>query len=202
MEFLSVESAAKKIRAYLAHGNFRPYFVISEGGAESAELKKIFSDFVAQIYVSDFCADDSPLDSDIFFEELNALNRDALCFGLGEYIFLTGQENILRALQDKTFKRKIIFLCRGVENLLERLATEDYKFRANQICRVAGEGNFSVVKYAPKLKISTDAQNFSELLKLLENGGQFLTTKTAQDIRRSIGGVSRRDSKIKFPIRT
>ncbi|MBR0261337.1 MAG: BREX-4 system phosphatase PglZ, partial [Selenomonadaceae bacterium] len=97
---------------------------------------------------------------------------------LGEYIFFTAQEEILRALQDKSFNRKVIFVCRGIANLLERLADEDFKFRTNQICRIEGKVNFSVVKYNPALNFPTDAQNFSELLKLMESGKTSATVQT------------------------
>ena len=174
MEILSVEDAAKKIRIYLSRDTLRPYFVISDG---AAEFKKFFGDF-EQIYISDFCEGDFFVDTDLLIDKLNALTRDALFFGLGEYIFFTGQENILRTLQDKNFNRKVIFVCRGVANLLESLADEDFKFRTNQICRVEGTKNFSVVKYTPAINFPTDAKNFSELLKLTERGKNFVSVQT------------------------
>ncbi|MBR3747768.1 MAG: BREX-4 system phosphatase PglZ [Selenomonadaceae bacterium] len=169
MEILNVATAAEKIRIYLKRDTLRPYFVISDGAAECEKLRKKFNS-LKRIYISDFCKGDSPLDTDLLVEKLNALEKDALCFGLGEYIYFTAQENILRALQDRNFNRKIIFVCRGIANLLERLADEDFKFRTNNICRVEGKGKFFVVKYDPKIKIPADAQNFSELLKLAEGG--------------------------------
>ena len=135
MENLSVEATAQKIRLYLSRDTLRPYFVISDVAAECERLKKLFGGF-KQIYISDLCAGDYLLDIDLLFERLKSLDNDALVFGLGEYIHFTAQEDILRALQDKTFNRKIIFVCRGIANLLERLADEDFKFRTNQICRV------------------------------------------------------------------
>ena len=174
MEILSVEDAAKKIRIYLSRDTLRPYFVISDG---AAEFKKFFGDF-EQIYISDFCAGDFFVDTDLLIDKLNALTRDALFFGLGEYIFFTGQENILRTLQDKNFNQKVIFVCRGIANLLERLADEDFKFRTNQICRVEGTENFFVVKYNPAINFPTDAKNFSELLKLTERGKNFVSVQT------------------------
>ncbi len=174
VEILSVEDAAKKIRIYLSRDTLRPYFVISDG---AAEFKKFFGDF-EQIYISDFCEGDFFVDTDLLIDKLNALTRDAFFFGLGEYIFFTGQENILRTLQDKNFNRKVIFVCRGVANLLESLADEDFKFRTNQICRVEGTKNFSVVKYTPAINFPTDAKNFSELLKLTERGKNFVSVQT------------------------
>lgn len=167
MESLSIETAVKKIQIYLRRDDMRPYFVIADSATECAELKKIFSDF-EQIYISDFCASDSPLDTDLLVEKLRITAGNAICFGLGEYVYFTGQENILRSLQDKTFGRRVIFVCRGVANELERLADEDGKFRANHLCKIAGDENFSVVKYNPAINFETDAQNFSELLRLME----------------------------------
>ena len=169
MEILNVATAAEKIRIYLKRDTLRPYFVISDGAPECEKLRKKFNS-LKRIYISDFCKGDSPLDTDLFTEELDALEKDAFCFGLGEYIYFTAQENILRTLQDRNFNRKIIFVCRGIANLLERLADEDFKFRTNNICRVEGKGKFFVVKYDPKIKFPTDARNFSELLKLAESG--------------------------------
>ena len=174
MEILSIEDAAKKIRIYLSRDTLRPYFIISDG---AAEFKKFFGDF-ERIYISEICAGDFFIDTDSLIDKLNALTRDALVFGLGEYIYFTGQEDILRALQDKNFNRKVIFVCRGVANLLERLADEDFKFRTNHICRVKGKVNFSVVKYNPAINFATDAKNFSELLKLLERGKSSATVQT------------------------
>lgn len=169
MASLSFDDAVKKIRIYLRQDNFRPYFVIADGAAEREKLKKFFKG-LERIYVSDFCRGDVPLDTDLLIEKLNAPEGNALCFGLGEYIYFTAQENILLTLQDRNFNRKIIFICRGIANLLERLADADFKFRTNNICKVTGKGNFFVMKFSPNIDVETDAQNFSELLKLLESG--------------------------------
>lgn len=177
VENLTVAAAAEKIRTYLKRDTLRPYFVVADGMAETDDFKKIFGG-LEKIYVSDFCAGDFPLDTDLFIEKLNGLKNDALCFGLGEYIFFTGQEDVLRSLQDRTFTHKIIFFCRGISNLLERLADEDFKFRTNQLCRVVGRDNFSAVKFSPNIKIPTDAKNFSELLQLAEAGKQKITVQT------------------------
>ena len=99
MEILSVADAVKKIRIYLGHDTMRPYFVISD---DAADFKKSFDD-LKRIYISDFCTDDFFLDVDLLVEKLNMLTNNALIFGLGEYIYLTGQENILHLLQDKNF---------------------------------------------------------------------------------------------------
>lgn len=174
MEILSIADAVKKIRIYLNRDTLRPYFVVSDG---NADFKKILGDF-ERIYISDICTGDFLLDTDLLVEKLDTLTNNTIVFGLGEYIFFTAQEEILRALQDKSFKRKVIFVCRGIANLLERLADEDFKFRTNQICRVEGKVNFSVVKYNPALNFPTDAQNFSELLKLMESGKTSATVQT------------------------
>ena len=142
MKALSVADAEKKIRAYLARDNLRPYFVIADGAAECAELGKIFDD-LARIDV-EFRAEIAPLDTDMFVESLDALTRAAIVFGLGERLFLTGRENFLRALYDSSFDKKVILVCRGVSNFLERLADEDSKFRLNRICRVVGSADFAV----------------------------------------------------------
>ena len=178
MEFASVNSVIKKIHIYLGRQTFQPYFVIADGAHEIKELKKNFEN-LKKIYVSDFCEGDFFLDTDLFIEKLKLLEENSLCFGLGEYIFFTGQENILRKLQDKNFNKKIIFVCRGISNLLERLANEDFKFRANNFCKIGGQWNFSIVKYGANMNIETNAKNFAELLKLIEDGkNNFITVKS------------------------
>ena len=179
MEILSIADAVKKIRIYLNRDTLRPYFVVSDG---NADFKKLLGDF-ERIYISDICTGDFLLDTDLLVEKLDTLTNNTIVFGLGEYIFFTAQEEILRALQDKSFNRKVIFVCRGIANLLERLADEDFKFRTNQICRIEGKVNFSVVKYNPALNFPTDAQNFSELLKLMESGKTSATVQTNLPLR-------------------
>ncbi|MBR4152249.1 MAG: BREX-4 system phosphatase PglZ [Selenomonadaceae bacterium] len=182
MEILNVEEVVKRIRIYLKRDTMRPYFVISDDVKICAELKRIFGDF-EKIYVSDFCAGDFLPDTDRLVEKLKTFGNNVLCFGLGEYIYFTGQENILRRLQDENFNRKIIFVCRGITNLLERLADEDFKFRTNHICKAGGKENFSVVKYGFDVNVSTDAKNFSELLKLAEGGKNNLTVQSNLPLR-------------------
>lgn len=178
MEILSVAEVAKKIQIYLQQSTMHPYFVVADGEAEYSELTKILSACLEKIRISDFCAGDSPLDTDLLIEWLKSLSGNSFVVGLGEYIFFTAQENILRSLQDRSFNRKIVFVCRGVATLLERLADEDLKFRTNNVSRVVGTGNFSVVKYSPKLKLPTDAKNFSKMLKLMESGRSSLTVQS------------------------
>lgn len=178
MEKLSVDEAVKKIHIYVGQSSFRPYFIVSDGVREHEKLKKTFKAF-EKIYISDLCREDFLLDTDLLIEKLTMLENNALCFGLGEYIFFTGNENILRVLQDKNFNRKIIFVCRGIANLLEEIANSDSKFRTNNFCKIDGKGNFSVVKYSTNINIETDAKNFSELLKLTEHGkNNFITVKS------------------------
>ena len=178
MESLTLANAIKKIRLYLNRDTLRPYFVISDDIAQCNGLKNFFGKTFNHIYVSDFCNDDFPIDTDLLVEKLNSLEKNTLVFGLGEYLHFTGQENILRMLQDKNFNKKVIFICRGITNLLEKLADEDFKFHSNQICRVVGQENFSVVKYNPNINLKTDAENFYELLKLAEAGKNFISVKS------------------------
>lgn len=177
MELFNLAQAQKKISAYLQRNNFRPYFVAADCASVVEELKKTFED-CEQIYISDFCAEDFTLDVDLLIEKLTALENDAFCFGLGEHINLIGQEKILMNLCERNFNRKIVFVCRGIANLLERLTRNDFRFRANNFCHVAGREIFSVVKYNPNLDIETDAKNFTELLRLLEAGKSSVTVKT------------------------
>ncbi len=178
MENLTTNDAAKKIKIYLQQDNLRPYFLISDNAAKFNEIKKLLGKDFEPVYLSEICMGDFFLDSDLFFERLQTFESNALIFGLGEYVYFTGDENILRRLQDSNFNHKVIFFCRGISNLLERLAAEDIKFRTNNLCKVAGNVIFSVTKYRPDMKIETDADNFGEFLKLVEGGKFNLTLKT------------------------
>lgn len=178
MQTLSIDDAAKKINTYLNRDTLQPYFVIADGMAECKKLTKILGKDFKQIYISDECTEDFTLDADLFIEKLNALDQNALCFGLGEYIYFTGYENILRMLQDRSFHSKVIFFCRSITNFMEQLATEDVKFAANYLCKIGGTVNFSIVKYNPSFNVDTDAQNFSELLKLVERGRENVSVKS------------------------
>ena len=151
VERLSVASAAEKISGYLSRDTLRPYFVIADDATMAEAFKKCFNGF-EQIDVSNFFVGDDLLDADRLVDRLNAVENGAFVFGLGEYIYRTGRENILRALQDRNFNGKIIFVCRGIANILERLADNDRKFRANNICRLEGkfEGNFMPVVEIPR----------------------------------------------------
>ena len=178
MEILSVEDAAKKIEIYLNQSTGRPYFVICDTAAEIEKLKEKFSG-LEQIYLSNFCKGDSLPSTDIFIESLNGLQDNAICFGIGEYVYFTGKENFIRKLHDKSFDRKIIFLCRHIAEFLERLAYEDIKFRTNNICKVGNAENLQVTRYNKNLDIAVDAENFSQLLNLTEIGRlKNITVKT------------------------
>lgn len=177
MENLNVEGAAKKIQIYLSHYIPSPFFVSADGESDCEELKKIFGN-LERVCVSDFCRGDFLLDTDFLIDKLNALEHDAIVLGLGEYIFLTGQEKILRRFLYRNFNRKIIFVCRGISNLLKRFADEDFKFRTNAFYLIEGKENIDVVRYDLKLNFKTDAKNFSELLKMLELGKNNLSVQT------------------------
>ncbi|MBR7025836.1 MAG: BREX-4 system phosphatase PglZ [Selenomonadaceae bacterium] len=177
MEQINISQATEKIRVYLRQNNFRPYFVAVDCASAVEELKKSFED-LDQIYSSNLCNEDFPFDRDSLIDKLTALEKDAVFFGLGECIFFTAQENILLHICERTFNRKIIFVCRGISNFLKRLAADDFKFRTNHFCHVAGKEIFSVVKYNPNLDIATDAKNFTEFLRLLESGKSSVTVQT------------------------
>lgn len=97
MEILRVEDAVKKIQIYFGQNNFRPYFVIVDGAVECEKLKKFFKGF-ERIHMSDFCRGDTFPDTDKLIDTLKTVEKNAICFGLGEYIYFTTQENILRTL--------------------------------------------------------------------------------------------------------
>lgn len=178
MENLSVEDVVKKIEIYFRQNTSRPYFVICDGATEFEKLQEKFS-HLEQIFISDFSKGDYLPNTDEFIENLSDLKNDAICFGVGEYVYFTGKENFIRKLQDKSFGKKIIFVCRHIAKFLESLTDEDIKFRTNNICKTGKAENFQVVNYGKNFDIKTDAENFSQLLKLAEVGKlKNITVKT------------------------
>ena len=179
VEILKTNDALQKINIYLNQKNFTlPYFVIANGTAETDNLKKLLPKSLKKYYLSNFFTDDRLLDIDIFIERLYSIKTDAVIFGVGEYIYFTGQAHLLRRLQDLHFHTKIIFFCRGATNLLEQVAAADLKFRNNQICRIAGQDIFEVIQYRPNVNVPTDATDFSGFLKLIERGKSALSFRS------------------------
>ncbi|MCR5834346.1 MAG: BREX-4 system phosphatase PglZ [Selenomonadaceae bacterium] len=205
MKSLNISEAAKQIDTYLRRENSHPYFIICDDVKKFDELKKSLQLGFEDIYISKFCSGDCLADTDLLIEKLNAPERNAFFFGLGEYIYFTGQENILYALQDRSFNSKIIFVCRGITKLLENLAVKDCKFAANNICRIEGVGKISVVKYGSDIEIPTDAQNFSELLELAAQGNSSMTVRTnlpivnVKEINTYFEEIKNRDSYFSVP---
>ena len=165
MKMFDVEYVVAKIQNYLRQSTTRPFFIIADGAVERDELKKHFND-LAQIYVSDFCAGDLPLDLDALLDKLFLLDSPAIVYGIGEYIYFTGQARIFPALQNKNFPQKVVFLCRGIHDLIVRSAADDSKFSGNYFCAMSGEWNLSVLKRSPE--DDADAKNFTEFLRLVE----------------------------------
>lgn len=71
VEILSIADAVKKIRIYLNRDTLRPYFIISDG---ATDFKKFFGDF-ERIYISEICAGDFFIDSDLLVEKLDTLTN-------------------------------------------------------------------------------------------------------------------------------
>lgn len=165
IQTLDVESVVAKIQNYLRRSTTRPFFVIADGAEERDELKKNFSDLV-QIYASDFCSGDLPLDFDALLDKLFLLSSPAIVYGIGEYIYFTGQARIFLSLQNKNFPQKVVFICRGIHDLIIRSAADDSNFSGNYFCAMRGEWNLSVFKRPPE-DISA-AKNFSDFLRLVE----------------------------------
>lgn len=110
VENLKVADGAKKIQIYLQQDNPLPYFVICDDANNFGKLKKILGKDFEQIFLSELGAGDFLPDTDLLIKKLNALARNSLVLGVGEYVYFTGNENILRTLQDKNFNYKVIFL--------------------------------------------------------------------------------------------
>ena len=177
MENLNITDVARKIRVYLRQSSPLPFFISVDNGNDYNRIKKIFGGF-ERVYVSDFCRGDCFLAADLLADKLNKLERDAVVFGLGEYVFFTGQERVLMRFQDRTYNRKIIFVCRGISDVLKQFAARDLRFQANNFYLIESEGTITVERYSMELDLKTDAKNFSELIELLERGKNNLTVKT------------------------
>ena len=121
------------------------------------------------VNVSSFCYNDVFPNFDEIINKLINLESDAVCLGLGETVYLSGEENFLYGLQTKTFHKKIIILCRGMKNVFRN--NIEINSRLKQLTKfISTKESFPVVRYNQNLKVKVDAKNFYELLKLLENG--------------------------------
>ena len=174
MQRVPREAAISKVQAYLRRGLTRPYFVVAEDGEDFLAVKNSLSG-LEQIRASDFCGDDFFLNLDFLLNALENLSNDAVCIGVSEVDFLSGDRRILNALYSRLFRRHIVILCRSSAAAIKNFASVDVKFR-RYCCLVESQNNFSVIRYAAALNVAVDAENFAGLLKLLENGKNGVVT--------------------------
>lgn len=205
MQRVTVDVAAEKILGYLKNGLNRPFFVLAEGGAEFLRLKNLFQTRLEPVSAVEFCGENSFLDIDGLLRKLSRLSRDALGLGFSEAAFLSGDNRILSILHERRLPKRMVVLCRSCGSMLSSLAIDDVKFR-NYFCRVETGGSFSVVRYDPSLRVNTDAQNFLELLNLIETGrdGKItiktnLQLKNVKFISTSYAVVKLRDQQLNVP---
>ncbi len=162
-----MNEAKAKISAYLSGADKHAYFVAVDG-AKYMDIRNFLRDMSA-IRLSNFCRGDVFPDGDEFIEAAQKLSGNALVLGVGEFTALSGNYRLINRLRSLTFKKKLVVLCRGVKNFLLRLANENPKFRKN-LSVVESSDSFSVTQYLPNLGVKTASKNFSELLKMLEDG--------------------------------
>lgn len=168
MRISSADEAQKKIEAYLAGEDKKSYFVAADGD-EYLQIKNKLTG-LSTIRVGSFCYGEEVFPNfDELFDALKNLESESLCIGLGEAVLLTGKEQIIHRIRDRFFKKRIVVLCRGVKNILNKIAEDSPPFKRN-LCIVESEYSFAVVKYSPELKVEVDARNFRELLTKLEEG--------------------------------
>lgn len=157
------------IGKYLRGKIFLPYVISVSGGDEYRKLKNYLTEKLLTVNVSSFCYNDAFPNFDAMIDALINLETDAVCLGLGETVYLSGEEIFLYGLQTKTFHKKIVILCRGMKTFLRKNMEKNLRLR--QLTKfIDTNENFFVVSYKPNLKVKVDAENFCELIKLLENG--------------------------------
>ena len=162
-----MNEAKARILAYLSGADKHAYFVAVDG-AEYMDIRNFLRDMSA-IRLSNFCRGDVFPDGDEFIEAARTLSGNALVLGVGESAALSGNYRLINRLRSLNFQKKLVVLCRGVKNFLLHLANENPKFRKN-LSVVESSDSFSVTQYLPNLGVKTASKNFSELLKMLEDG--------------------------------
>ena len=162
-----MNEAKAKISTYLNGADNHAFFV-SADGAEYVELKNYLRELSA-IRVGSFCYGDGLPDWDGFFDAARSSPKDAICLGVGESAALSGSYRVINRLRSQNFSKKLIVLCRGVKNFLQRLAVENPKLRKNLVV-VESADSYSVIQYLPKLQVKGALKNFRGLLQKLEEG--------------------------------
>ena len=166
MSLKEIKSVTEK---YLKGNFYIPYVISVDGGDDYRKIKNYLTEKLLTVNVSSFCFNDAFPNFDALIDALKNLEKDAVCLGLGESVYLSGDENFLYGLQTKIFHKKIVILCRGMKTFLRQAVEKNLKLKpVTQF--VTTKESFSVTKYNPDLKIDVDAKNFREMLKLLESG--------------------------------
>lgn len=193
MHNLSADDAVRKINEYLRNPyQTLPLLIEADG---SADYKSILGRItLKRIRASSFCNEDSFINCDELIRELGNSNEDTVILGAGDTYLLCG-DNLFEHIAGIQSKCKIVALCRGSRQILERMAERDPKMREGRILFVADSHlDYSIKKaysgYTAKEGERT-AVGFRKLLQELENGiyGE-ITVKTRLPIKSAIREIS------------
>lgn len=170
MKTFSADSALDNICKYLMNDVATPFIVVVDDGGEYIDI--IYRlDTLSQMHVSDFCTtDDAFPDSDALCCAISAVDQKTLLLGLGESVWLSGNESIIGRVKDLYITSKVVVLCRGGREAVIALCTDDRKFNTVQrVCFLKTGKSFEVVKFPSSLNVSAE-EGIKALLSRLENG--------------------------------
>lgn len=159
--------AQKKISAYLQSADKHAYFV-SVDGVEYVALRKFLCE-LSTLRVGSFCYNDSFPDVDKFLDAVKKSPNDAVILGVGEAATLSGNYQIVNRLRTQSFSKKMVVLCRGMQNYFARTLLESPKFRKNFV-EVGSAESYTVVQYRARPAAPGAPTNFRELMSVLEDG--------------------------------
>lgn len=181
MSAADIVLAAAERRRGRPPGASAPLFVALDDAGAVCEVLRRSS--LPALRLSSCCGHpDAPPSRDALADKLRAAGGECLLLGAGEDALLRGDDGILRMLRDLRTASGgpgPIILCRGVRNVLRRMAAEDPKFAERQ-CVLAEDGapggdDLPEIRVVPEGLHVPDVrilEGFQVLLAALEDGQQ------------------------------
>jgi len=166
---VSDKSALEDVKKYLTNDVSTPFFVVVDDSSEYDSIQDGIGTF-SPLHVSDFCAtDDSFPNIDAICDAVSAATENTLLLGLGEYVSLSGNTNVVGKFKDLQTTAKVVVLCRSIRGIINCLSSDDKKFNSRRVCFLKTGASYCVFKVPPTLPMPTK-KGFKSLLSRLERG--------------------------------
>ncbi|MBQ7256249.1 MAG: BREX-4 system phosphatase PglZ [Abditibacteriota bacterium] len=163
------ESVKINIDNYFSSKEPFPFF-LSINGTE--EYKEVLNQYpgIQKIYISDYCNEDSFIDSDKLINYLSQNNSKCLLLGLGDYISLSYDTNIFERISNLCISGKLLVLCKGIKNFINSQSSIDDKFDNRRYYIVNSScHNNTIIKVKFDIEYNNAIYGFKQLLKKMEN---------------------------------